>query len=230
LLASRFNLKIGIWDLVNNSTLRTTLLETATVTEAPKDVSSIPRSAMSRAETIAKSKEDSRRTEEEALASLLGRAKVLADTGWRRWRPGFNWMEYPLTEPLTRWPEREGLPEQQPFPLVSISLRVNKRSVVAALSSTICDPPDIQAYVNRCKDRLAVIPKTGKVQLDGALWPVLWEAKGGWADPVDWETRFNELAGYAKEWKVVLGDLAMEALRVRVKRFEPQRATTWHTS
>jgi hypothetical protein len=219
LLTARYDLKIGIWDLVRNPMLRRTLLDSAPTDPVPTTVSRVPTAAVQRADVIVATKSDQRRQESLAIAELKRRANTLKKVGWSEGRTNFNFMELALTRPLRRWPVRDGMPSEEPFPLVRLSMVIAKRHATVSVISSMASYVDLQKYVAARRLSLEALAKPYATRLD-AMWSVLWRSDGGWADNVEWTTRFADVAATTAPWRSVLADYVAECLEVRYKRFQ----------
>jgi hypothetical protein len=218
LLASRFDLKLGLWDLVRNPTLRRSLLEAVPTPEAIQMATELPPRIARRARDAATRKAERERQESAALELLGGIAEPLVENGWKEPIYGNNFMRYPLTEPLARWPAREGWPAEDPMPLASLSLTIGKRHASIALSCTMSGYVDVYDHLTRQLSQFEKLALPNATRLDATA-SVLWSATGGWGDAVDWKCRFEDIAAKTPVWAELLSDLVKECLHVRNRRF-----------
>ena len=105
LLQARYDLKIGIWDLVGNPTLRRTLLASTPHVPTPTHSAPVPAGAAQRAQKRVAEKAAERSEEERALHSITAHLHPLEVLGWNRSGNAGNAMVLPLTSIF-----RDGLP------------------------------------------------------------------------------------------------------------------------
>jgi hypothetical protein len=209
LLEARYDLKIGIWDLASNPTLRETLLDVVPVAPAPAEVARAPAAAVSRAEARVEAKMSERAAEKKALAAIVTRLAPLQELGWEPRTNGERWpLRLPLTEAFTRWRE------DQPFPLVQLELSVMKRRTAVSAFSIMYNQVNLNAYVEARRGTLERIASPEPCPL-GKYRPVLWRAKGGWADRVDWDERVGVFVARTPHWVNVFAELCDECRRIR---------------
>jgi hypothetical protein len=115
LLAARFDLRLGIWDLVRNPLLRRTLLDAQPVSRPPDQPAALPVGAAQRAAQQVTQELDNRATQD-TVASRLGQLTAI---GWQN--TGRCMFRLPLTGSYSRWDGDE------PAPLVFLALSILKR-------------------------------------------------------------------------------------------------------
>lgn len=211
LLAARFDLKIGIWDLVDNAILRNSLLEKMPIQPAPPTPIQVPKAATQRAEATVATKMVERKQKAEALQTIWQQAYPLRRLGWATTKQP-DWLRLPLTEPIQRWTE------QDPSPLVFLTLDVGKRQTTVTAGTVMYNQVDLQAYVRTRRLALEQIAGMELPELD-KMRPVLWRSTGGWGDTVDWPARFELLAERTSQWAPGLAefvDSCRQALRRRL--------------
>jgi hypothetical protein len=211
LLEARYDLRLGIWDLVSNPTLRRTLLESVPSTRSPRKAVHVPFQAAARASERVANKIKQTEAESSALAVVSQRLKALREIGWAPARSGT--FRLSLTEPLSTWPGSD------PFPLVFLTLNVAKRHSSIEAFTVMYNQIDIRDYVRVRRRALDEIAAPEACELDTKLRPILWRAQGGWADAVDWEKRALELVTKTGAWAEQFEALCKECLRIRGQRF-----------
>ncbi|HZT96919.1 MAG TPA: hypothetical protein VFB34_08790, partial [Chloroflexota bacterium] len=206
LLASRYDLKIGFWDLVSNPLLRQTLLDKMPEKPAPEIQAVVPLIASARASKAVAKRVDERMAEKQALAAVTEEMECIESIGWARSKArsdGFQLASFALTEPMQRW-------ETQPAsPLVSLGLTVNRRSCSIAMHTTMYNDVSVPTYMSTRKERFEQIALQSLPRL-GQIAPVLWSLSGGWGDSVDWRQRCEKIAVMTPQWVDALADLVTE--------------------
>ena len=217
LLEARYDLKLGIWDLASNPTLRRTLLDASPVLPAPRVEVLIPQGAERRAEARVDAKVHAKEVERTSLAAITRRLVPLKELGWaRRAEKQRGLLQLPLTEPMQRWTEDE------PFPLVLLALDINKRGTEVTGFTIMYNQVDLVAYVEERRSVLEDIAAPAECKL-GAGWTSLWRAPGGWGDDIDWEERARLLASLTPRWVEALSALVEQCRRVRLGSGLPAR-------
>lgn len=212
LLEARYDLKIGIWDLASNPTLRTTLLDVAPVLPPPPVATAVPTGASKRAESKVDAKMAVRSAERQALAAVSDQLEPLRAAGWIPRASRERWLfRLPLTEPISRWTGDD------PFPLVQLELFVGKRSSTVSVFTIMYNQVSLPAYVQARQDELVRIASAGACPLGTDLPIALWKSTGGWDDDVDWIARAQSLAHSTPHWVDVFSDLCAECRRVRLE-------------
>lgn len=211
LLAARFDLRIGVWDLVSNPLLRQTLLDTTPADSAPTQTVRIPYAAAQRAEVTVARKATQRREEVAVLQTIRGQAGPLLLAGWQ-FAHGPGLLMLPLTEQVRRWS-----PDEVPFPLVYLTLTVVKRETYVLARTIMYNQVDLPRYVSARRGALEQIAQMELPNLD-KMWPVLWRGNGGWGDEVDWRARFEDLAVKTVHWVPLFADIVAECRRIHTGR------------
>jgi hypothetical protein len=210
LLQSRFDLKIGIWDLVRNPVLRQTLLEPTAVSPKPSGVAAVPPGATQRGARRLAQNLDAAATKATALKAVSRQLKPLRALGWAATRP--DELSLALSEPLHRWPSGDA------FPLVLLQIIITKRQTTITAWTSIYNHVDIKSYVLARRERLERIAEPDPCELSG-MRPLIWRGAGGWADDVDWASRARALADRTEPWAATFSDLCDECIRVQRRRF-----------
>jgi hypothetical protein len=213
LLQARFDLNLGIWDLVQNPLLRRTLLHSKPTSVVPVGLSPVPTGAAARAAATVTTKLDSRAQAAEALRMLKRRMKPLRAEGWTL--IGAGDLKLPLTDRLRRSPFET---DAKPAALLWLSLHIGKRQTSISAATSLYNDIDLQSYVGARKGALEEIAGSELQELD-RRWPVLWKADGGWADEVDWKMRVNGLASNTSGWVSLFEQLSVECRAVQARRF-----------
>lgn len=210
LLQARYDLKIGIWDLASNPTLRKTLLEVTPVLPAPPVAAAVPREAAKRAESEVDAKMASRSMEKQALLTLSDRLGLLKAAGWVPRAARERWLfRLPLTELVSRWTNEE------PIPFGQLEVSVAKRSTTVSVFTTMYNQVSLPDYLEARREELARIAGTDACPLGKNLPIALWRSTGGWDDDVDWAERDRGLAERTPCWVEVFADLWKECRRIR---------------
>lgn len=194
LLQARYDLNIGIWDLANNPILRRTLLTPSENSPAPVVATPIPEAAARRAETRVAARIAERTERDEALRRILQHARALKKAGWKESDLTHSFLELPLTPPYTRWPGSD------PWPLLELRLAIDKRQTSVSAFTILYNQLDIEAYLRHRASMLEDIAAPEPCPLGKGPFQLLWKAKGGWADPVDWPSRLEALAHRTPPW------------------------------
>lgn len=190
LLRTRFDLRIGIWDLVANPTLRNTLLGGVISSKAPNETATIPEPAAKRASAAVESRLDTRAK----LASISQELSPLRNVGWTDPRSPWELLNLPLTEPLFSKPYGDGMPEA----LLCLSMEVSKRQTKVSIMSPVLNPIDLGSYISAHEARFREIAEPHEVEFASG-WRTLMRAKGGWGEEdVDWPGRATELVGFPR--------------------------------
>jgi len=214
LLAARYDLKLGLWDLARNSTLRDALLHPSPVEPVAPGVAPLPATAVSRAKVLAgelRSHQTERRESKETIGAKL------ANFGWvtRGHETGAE-----ITLPLREW-----VGKFEPFTLLYLTLSITERRCAVS----VADGMDGQMtatgrYVTKHWRSLAEIaaPDTCLAR-EGRT---LWRCAGGWADALDWEERVAAIGTRTKAWFHLFAALG-EELADRQGRAEAREIAKW---
>lgn len=88
LLQARFDLKLGFWDLVNNHTLRSTLLKVTPAAAPPSTTAPMTAGALRRHQERQETRSDEAKRYDEYREALVGVMASLNAPGWASWLPG----------------------------------------------------------------------------------------------------------------------------------------------
>jgi hypothetical protein len=207
LLQARYDLKIGIWDLVRNPILRRTLLQPTPVPEAPARTAAVPAAAARRADRHVAAVVDQKAFTRQALTEISAHLGALYEQGWQYQMRGD--LRLPLTQEFSRW---EGT---EPEPLVWLRLTISRQRTEVTGFALLYNHPDvdIDEYVRARHDHLSRIAAPGDFAPNRA-WPVLWRDVGGWADTVDWQARADQVVSRAEQWIRVFDELCAVSLEI----------------
>lgn len=214
LLQARYDLKIGIWDLVGNPTLRSALLSSAPPTPAPAKVAAIPAGAAERAQKRVAARTVERAEAERALDQIAASFGPLEALGWKRPTEGRGFMRLPLTDDYAHWPGDD------PFPLVQLEFEISKRESSVSAFTILYNQVDIAQYVTDRRETFESIAVPDRCPLGKSPRPVLWRAHGGWADDVDWPHRTAALAEHTRRWRAALQELCIQCRHAHAKKFQ----------
>jgi hypothetical protein len=191
LLQSRYDLNIGLWDLVSNPTLRRSLLSAAPVPQVSAPAISIPPPVVAREKAkIAKgaAKKQNRADAKEAIQ------KIFMPHGWR--------MDRAFMYPLVDW---HGQLEDNV--LLRLTLNLSDHLMRITVCSEDWEHCPVAPYVTARAAALEQIaaPDTCRAR-EGK--DTVWQSAGGWADEVDWDERVAEIAERMPRWVEVFAELA----------------------
>jgi hypothetical protein len=206
LLEARFDLQIGIWDLVWNPTLRRTLLNAVPVVPPPVKGAPIPITATTRATTQVTKKVTEAATAEQALRSIVKHLTPMLSLGWKA-DHSVRFLQLPLTEAVSRW-------GGEATPLVQLEFTITKRQCSVAAFTPMYNQVDIGKYVLARREKLEQIASPSECPFGTNSRSVLWRAPGGWADDIDWSDRAAELAQRTEPWTFVFEEFCSEARRI----------------
>lgn len=202
LLQARYDLTLGIWDVAQNPTLRTTLLDVAPVAPAPPVSAPVPAGARTRANSKLE-------TEESIWEEWAARLQPIIDAGWVRRRGGGVSFAYVLAggERLV----------QNPSPQLSLWLSLSKTQATVRLQSRIQEVymhEGLQQYLVARQEIFEQIAAPFDCDLN-ARTPAVWLARGGTVtEEVDWAERGRAIAECTSNWVPAFADLAAECKRI----------------
>lgn len=207
LLQARYDLKIGIWDLVRNPVLRRTLLQSIPVPEAPTGAATVPAAAARRANRHVAEIVDREAAARQALTEISTHLGALYEQGWQDQRPGD--LRLPLTQEFSRWEDAE------PEPLVWLRLTIARQCTEVTGFALLYNHPDVDIddYVRARRDLLCRIAAPGEFAPNRA-WPVLWRDAEGWAGDVDWQARADQIVSRTDQWIRVFDGLCAISLEI----------------
>ena len=210
LLQARYDLKIGIWDLVNNATLRSTLLETSPFPEAPGRDMEVPIGAAGRAQHRVAKRMEAHAEEATARRRIEPQLQSLREVGWQKTpRSG---LYLPLTEliPLSTIRRAQDWPDDQPFPLVELEFTIGKRYCEVSAFTIMYNQVDLRAYARSRQKLLEQVAAPEICMLAGTGRVSLWRNVGGWGDGIDWRVVAAGIARRSPPWKEAFDALCKE--------------------
>jgi len=228
LLEARYDLKIGIWDLVGNPTLRRSLLDSIPVAPAPEKTAPVPSGASRRAQARVGERVHQREELAEAIAAVADVLQPLSELGWRI---GIGRHGRTFRLPLAEAPRvfSDDPPEMDDFAqpegivsLLHIDLVVAKPLANVSAYSTLYGQVDIGSYAAAHRAVLEDIAAQADCTLgDGR--PSLWRVTPGIGPDADWRDRAATLTAMTPRWIEVFSELAKECRRVRTAQGHPVR-------
>jgi hypothetical protein len=215
LLQARYDLKIGIWDLVNNATLRRDLLEAVPTSEPPLTSIEVPSAAAQRAQRQVARRMAQRAREEEARHSIEALLRPLRDIGWAKLIPLCD-LCLPLTDlvPLSTIRRSASWPDDQSYPLVQLELTISKRHCDVSVFTIMYNQVDLRRYVYARRKLLEEIAGPDGCDLIGNGVISVYRRPGGWADDVDWSAVTAAIADRSLRWREGFEDLCQECRAV----------------
>ena len=192
LLQARFDLKIGIWDLVDNAVLRESLLVGSPVAPAPVAPLAVPRGAASRAATAVERK----LAQQERHRGIYAVTGPLEALGWVRTQlEPYSLLSLPLSQTVPFGPN--------PRPVAWLALCLTRHQAEVIARGLISVPGlSLGAHIEQHRATFEAISGM-EVVVNGGL-STLWKESGGWADDLDWESRFRNLAQKSSGWSTAL--------------------------
>jgi hypothetical protein len=208
LLQSRFDLRIGLWDLARNPVLQETLLTPIPVDPPSTQAVEIPTAAVRRNEQRAARTAERR----EAVTAIFNQLAPLRSLRWEETFDPVAWFSVLPLAPR----ERAGM-----LPPAWLSMQVNKNeSYVAAMIHPDYNDLDLTAYLRKRRHTFEGI--SASFQLPGPESPassILWRIPSGWAaHELDWSKVGEELVAMTEAWLQAFDDLAAQVLTIYKKR------------
>jgi len=187
LLQTRFDLRIGIWDLARNPTLRQTLLDATPIAAAPTTPAAVPPAAHQRAmdqlnATIARRDDD-----RETWLGILAHFDRLTRLGWVPDEEPTRGRKWHLYLPLTKPHMDQG--QVRPIPLAQLHLSVSKQHNSVELTARQGELVGIERYL---RARPGVFG---------------WAENLGWGDEVNWTEWVAAMASRTIDWIVAFDPL-----------------------
>ena len=213
LLQARYDLKIGIWDLVDNPTLRRALLTPTPQASTPKDVALIPSGAAKRAEERVAAKVAEKADAERSLSRISQVLAPMRALGWSQRKTDLDSMHLPLTDRYPSWPGSDS------YSLVNLTLQIGKRQTTVHLSAPGYDQANLAQYLASHRMAFEDIASPESVLLHGESSPILWRTQGGWADAIDWERRANAFQSCTVRWRKELDELCCLCIEAHRRKF-----------
>lgn len=180
LLEARYDLRIGIWDLARNPTLRQTLLNATPIAAAPVTPAAVPPAARQRALDHVNTTIARRDADRETWLGILAHFDPLIRLGWvpdDETTRGRKWHLYlPLTRPYVDYGQLT------PGPLAQLHMSFSKRNNAVEVSARQQGLVGFEAF-------LRARPETFE-----------WTENLGWGDEVDWATWVADMARRTIGW------------------------------
>lgn len=212
LLQSRFDLKLGLWDLTDNAVLRSTLLKATPAPEPPIERAPLPTAATKRATALIKGKDEQLALAETRLANVAATMRpVLVAVGWEDHRLGS--FHLPLTEPLERWPG------ETPAPALSLWLSVARNWTTVQVSTTMYNDIDVNGYLAAGSPRRSIEAISGSLPPRTASTHWIWRLDRGWTDTqTHWLAVAEDIASFTPGWAETFERLAGQCRSVLAAR------------
>jgi hypothetical protein len=191
LLETRYDLKLGFWDLVGNAVLRQALLDSTPISAAPTEPAAVPPAAKARAakRVDAAEAEVAARTEsKEAIA------KRLETHGWEQ--------GHGIIYRLVDW---KGQVEDHVLLYMTLSI-TKRRCAVTVATLWVSLFETVTSYLSAHAEELQEIAAPDECEA-GETSTTIWRCKGGWADPIDWDERVAVIATKTLRWVEVFANL-----------------------
>jgi hypothetical protein len=217
LLLTRFDLKLGLWDLALNPVLRSTVLDPSPPTTAPGTPieATVPARERARrdAEKATVKRDAARRGVQEVIDALR---KELRSAGWRIDDRGE--LIRPLTEPLSPWPDAPK------GPLVVLRAEVAKHVVRVLVWHWLYNDLDLNGFVEsrwEAFEAVGGLPPATRAPASVTLW----SADAGWGGTdADWQDIGRAIAGRTAQWEALLAAFVTSCRDVRRARFPERRS------
>ena len=228
LLEARYDLKIGIWDLVENLTLRQSLLESVPPTPLPEAAAPVPAGVAKRAQARVTDKVHQREELAEAIAAVADVLQPLTDLGWRIGIGHHSrTFRLPLAEALRVSTDDPAEMDDfaQPDGIVSllhIDLVVAKSLANVYAFSTLYGHVDVGTYAEARRALFEEIAAPAACSL-GEGRPSLWSVKPGLGPDVDWPGRAAALIAMTPRWVEEFSELAEQCRQARSALGHPLR-------
>lgn len=210
LLESRFDLKLGLWDLVDNDTLRRSLLQAAPVPTAPPVAATLPSGTKARAERSAGALQSQR---DVAAAAFKRLDKIFAPLRSAGWEPSHRGsFELSIGPKALRWPS-----DEEPESLVYVRLWVTKKKWSVDAGTTMSNQVSLGDYTTANAAELAAI--TGvepSIETNAAT--LLTGGEGWDRDESEWADLIETLIFASPRWVAAYKSLDDECRRIIQKR------------
>lgn len=148
LLEARYDLQLGMWDLVDNPTLRQALLAEVRATPKPRAAAILPKATKARAEASADATKARREAAKLADQQVAARLKPLTKVGWRKSRYDSSYS-LGIGAKAKRPYSEEAASE-----LVWLDLRVSKTVWRLGVQTSIYNDVNISAFAKPLTDQL----------------------------------------------------------------------------
>lgn len=199
LLQARYDLKIGLWDLARNPTLRRTLLDPTPTPAPPITTAAIPRAARQRADAEVSATLDRRAAERDIWTTLLRKLNPMIQQGWDPAdKYGRNWnLRLPLTRPL---PDFYYSQDGKPLPLAQLHLTFTKRKNTLNFKVLRPNLVGFDEYFHTRRKEFEAIAGVGHYLTGKNEYHCVWTDAVGWADDINWDTWATTMAQRTTLW------------------------------
>jgi hypothetical protein len=227
LLQTRFDLKIGIWDLEDNPILRASLLKPEPIPFLPTNPVMVPTAIVDRASNKKIERDTARRKaalEKSTALQLINESMTgLSAIGW----PPLDEQgraTFPLSKPVLYYGERKTIS--------NLLLFVDKRRTTLTLSRYFDDEIKTAEYLANEKTELATMasqellgfPDTDEIEWFSTGSQILWRRQIGWADQADWQSLAKMLLANTPVWQNLTKPLVAEVTKLWRKNGRDQKA------
>lgn len=221
LLESRYDLKLGFWDVVGNAVLRQALLDSTPISAAPVEPAVVPAAAKVRAAKRA-----------DALATEIAARTESKEAIARRLEP-HGWEQgHGITYRLVDW---KGQVEDRVLLYMTLSITKRRCAVtVATLGRELFDL--VHSYLGAHAAEFEEIAAPDECEARDRS-TTIWRCTGGWSDPIDWDERIAAIGAKTLRWADAFAGLGTRCRQwqadqeaARIAQFkswglEPER---WH--
>jgi hypothetical protein len=207
LLQSRFDLRIGLWDLARNPVLQESLLTPIPEETPSTEAAEVPQAAVRRKEQRAAQTANRR----EAVTAIFDQLAPLRSLGWGE---TFDPVVLLYMLPLAQHQSHPG-----PLPLAWLEMQTKKNETLVAAAVYYHEEVDLTGYLQERQQTFQEISDSCQLaRPDSPRRPILWRIQSGWADDIEWSKQAEELATMTQAWLQALDDLAAEVLQAYEKR------------
>jgi hypothetical protein len=180
LLEARYDLRIGIWDLARNPTLRQTLLDASPIAAAPTTPAAVPPAARQRALERVNTTLATRDADREIWLATLAHFDPLIRLGWVPDDEPTRGRKWHLHLPLTRPYMDDG--QVTPGPLAQLHMSFSKRNNAVEVKARQQGLVGFEAFLRTRPEAFE------------------WTENLGWGDEVDWATWVAAMARRTIGW------------------------------
>ncbi|WP_156994341.1 HIRAN domain-containing protein [Pseudonocardia acaciae] len=199
LLQARYDLKIGIWDLARNPTLRQTLLDPTPIAAPPTATAPIPDAARRRAEASIGTELGRRAAEKNTWTAILASLAPMIQQGWDpadKW--GRKWhLCLPLTKPLL---DPYYSHNDEPIPLVQLQLTISKRTNTINIKILRPNLIGFDEYFHTRHDAFEAIAGPCHYPSRENEFRRIWTDTVGWTDDANWDKWAAAMAKRTTRW------------------------------
>jgi hypothetical protein len=217
LLLTRFDLKVGLWDLATNPILRAAALDTIPTRVVPPDLMDAPPQARRRAAKGAADALTRKLTAKRAVTIVVAALQPgLAAAGWNVDEGDTESLVRPLTRSFAYWPGSKSCP------LVYLRLDVMKTATRVVACHCMPTEIDITTFVNERRGAFEAVAPLPSRSME-RVYPNslhLWKSDSGWGDPhSDWQSTARIIAKNTRPWVALLADLVVACRKIHLAKF-----------